>query len=114
MSDKALEYFERLATSLSFAKIDTASSGDNTIVTGISGTKLIVYSIVAIVAADNNLIWKSGSTVIIGTCNLAANGGYHLESMLGICEAADGENLIINLSGAVQTGGTVTFASVPA
>ena len=112
MSDKALEYFDRLAAVLSFAKIDTASSGDNTIVTGVSGQKIIVYSIVAIVASDNNLIWKSGSTVILGTCNIAANGGYHFESMLGICETADGDNLIINLSGNVQTGGTITFAQV--
>ena len=112
MSDKALEYFDRLATVLSFAKIDTASSGDNTIVTGISGQKIIVYSIFLIVAGDNSLIWKSGSTVIIGTCSVAANGGYHAESFLGIAETADGDNLIINLSGAVQTGGTITFAQI--
>ena len=114
MSDKALEYFDRLATVLSFAKIDTASSGDNTIVTGTTGNKIIVYSVAAIVGSDNDLIWKSGSTVIMGKCELAANGGYHFESMLGIMEAASGENLIINLSSNVQTGGTVTFAQVPA
>jgi len=114
MSDKALEYFDRLATVLDFAKIDTASSGDNTIVTGTSGNKIIVYSIVVIVGGANNIVWKSGSTTIIGACNLAANGGYHFESMLGVCEAASGENLVINLSSAEQTGGTVTFAQVPA
>ena len=112
MSDRAFQFFDRLYQELSFAKIDTASSGDNTIVTGVAGTKLVVYSIVAIVGAANNLIWKSGSTTIIGSCELAANGGYHLESLVGVCETADGENLIINLSGAVQTGGTVTYSSV--
>ncbi len=114
MSDKELIYFDRLATELSFAKIDTSSSGDATIVTGISGQKIIVYSVAVIVGGANNIVWKSGSTVIIGGCNLAANGGYHFESMVGICEAADGDNLIINLSSAEQTGGTVTFAQVPA
>ena len=113
MSDKELVYFDRLATELSFAKIDTASSGDNTIVTGISGQKIIVYSVAVIVGSANNIVWKSGSTTIVGACNLAANGGYHFESMVGIMEAADGENLIINLGGNVQTGGTVTFAQVP-
>ena len=114
MSDKSLEYFTRLASTLSFAKIDTASSGDNTIVTGVSGQKIIVYSVAVIVGTANNIIWKSGSTTIMGSCELAANGGYHFESMLGIMEAASGDNLIINLSAAVQTGGGVTYAQISA
>ena len=112
MSDKELQFYNRLANELSFQSIDISSSGDTTIVTGIAGQKIIVYSIVVVVAAALNVVWKSGSTTIIGQCNLAANGGYHLESIVGITETADGDHLIINLSAGDQVGGTVTYAQV--
>lgn len=114
MSDVALEFFTRTVTSQKFAAIDTASSGDNTIVIVAAGEKAIVLSIFLIVTSDNTIIWKGGSTTLLGAAACKAGGGYHVESDFGITETADGDDLIINLSGATQVGGGVTYVLVNA
>ncbi len=112
MSDAAVEFYKRTVATQQFAVIDTSSSGDNTIVTVASGQKCVVLSIFLIVGADNTIIWKSGSTTILGAAALKEGGGYHVESDFGITETADGADLIVNLSGATQVGGGVTFVLV--
>ncbi len=113
MSDVALEFHTRLRKVLDFAAIDESSSGDAVIVTGVTGEKIIVYSIFLVTGAAMSIVWKSAATTIVGASPLATNGGYHVESLVGITETADGEDLIINLSGNGQVGGTVTYASIP-
>ena len=114
MSDSTIEFFERTIKNQLFARIDTASSGDNTIVAVASGEKCVVYSIFLIVTGDNIIIWKGGSTTILGAAACKDGGGYHVESDFGIAETADGDDLIVNLSAATQVGGGITYVIVNA
>ncbi len=114
MPDVATEFFNRTVGTRKFAAVDTSSSGDNTIVSAVSGKKCVVLSIFLICTADNTIIWKRASTTILGAAALKAGGGYHVESDYGITETAANENLIINLSGATQVGGGVTYVLVKA
>ncbi len=109
MSDQANEFFRRTVSAQDFVAIDTASSGDNVIVTVDAGKKAVVLSIFLISSSDNTIIWKGGSTVLLGAAAVKEGGGYHVESDYGITETADGDDLIINLSGATQVGGGVTY-----
>ncbi len=109
MADKITSFYNKAQVERSFAPIDTASSGDNTIVTGVAGSKIVVYSIFLICGADLTIIWKSASTVLLGGAAVAERGGYHIESDFAVTETADGENLIVNLSGASQVGGGITY-----
>ncbi len=114
MSDVSASFYSRIHEVLEFEPIDTSTIGDSAILAGIAGQKFIIYSVAVIVAAANAITWKSGATTIIGACPLAANGGYHLESILGIAETAGGDSLVINLSVSTQTGGSITYAQVEA
>ncbi len=112
MSDFALRQAHRKTVDATYLVVDENTSGDHTLVTGVSGSTIIVYSMFLVVGAAQTILWKSGSTTILGGAALATNGGYHVESDFGITEAADGEDLVINNSAAAQVGGGITFAIV--
>jgi hypothetical protein len=97
-----------------FAKIDCASSGDNTIVALVGGKKIRVLRIVLVVTSAVTAKFKSsGGTDLTGPMALAANGGMGASFCpLGAFETAVGEGLVLNLGSAVQASGNLTYVEV--
>lgn len=99
-----------------FAKIDAASSGDNTIVAAVTGKKIrvIKYSLVCAGAVTVTFASAAGTgTKLTGTMSFAANGGI----ADGFCpaghfETAAGALLNMSLGGAVQVSGSLTYIEV--
>lgn len=99
---------------VSSAVVNASSSGDNTIVAGVAGSRIVVLSFLLVAAAAVAVTWESGGgTVLSGPKAFGANGG--------ACPAVDeggmfatvaGEALVLNLSGAFQVGGYVKYAVV--
>ena len=94
------------------AAIDISSSGDNTIISGSAGTQIKVVTIVFTVAAEVNIILKSGTTAKSGPMDFgAANEPMGIVAPHGpgpfVCNTA--EDFIINLSGVVQVSGYCTY-----
>lgn len=107
----------RAARRVQRIKIDAASSGDNTIVTVVAGTRIIVTSVVLVAAAAVSVKWKSGSTDLSGAMPFAANGGYALSGNREdpvLSTAVQDEDLILNLSGAVQVSGHINYIVIEA
>lgn len=99
-----------------FAKIDTASSGDNTIVAAVAGYRIRVLSYVFGVGNTQQVKWKSGaSTDLTGPMPFAQYGGVTVPvSQFGQVQTAPGEALVLNLGNAVQVSGHLTYVEVPA
>lgn len=101
-----------------YAAIAAATSGDNTIVSAVTGKKIRVKRLVGIAAAAVSLYFTSGAagTVIFGGSTnkiaLAANGGFVLPDSPGWMETAAGSALIMNLSAAVAVAGGVVYQEV--
>lgn len=112
MSDFEVEVARRRFHGAEYQPIEVSASGDTVIVTGETGKKIIVYSILIMAGAAVVAAWKSASTTVIGGCPLAANGGYHIESEYGVMECNEGENLVLNLGGTVSVGGVVSYVLV--
>lgn len=92
------------------AAINVASSGDNTVVAAVTGTKIVVTHYFIMPASAVTVTWKSGSTEITGNIQLAANGGGNDSSPdEGLFETAEGEALILNLGGAVAVDGYLVY-----
>lgn len=94
-----------------FAVINSAASGDNTLVALTAGKKIRVLRYSLIVAGAVNATFKSSAgSALSGARALAANGGVggtfcpvgHFESLVG-------EGLLLNLSAAVQASGDLTY-----
>jgi hypothetical protein len=100
-----------------FVAVNASSSGNNTIVSAITGRKIRVVNYTLISAAAVTVTWKSGSsTNISGPMALAANGGMAPSSsaltpagMIGVFETSSGESLVLNLGSAIAVGGHLTY-----
>jgi len=112
MSDSQVVLNERKIEQNEYAAIDVNTIGDTTIVTGVAGEKIVVYSIFLVVGGDVAVTWKTGAVTVLGSAPLKEGGGYHVETDFGITETVNGDSLVINLSGNTQTGGGITFARI--
>lgn len=100
-----------------FAKIDTATSGDNTIVAAVPDRQIRVINYTAIASGDVAVRWKSGSvTALSGAMALTSNGGAAPSGTgqspaghIGVFETARGEALVLNLSAAIQVSGHLAY-----
>lgn len=95
-----------------FAPINVSSSGDNTVVAGVTSKKIKVLSVVLVAAGAVSVKWRSGTTDLSGAMPLAANSGFVLPSASPVgryFETASGQALNINLSGAVQVSGHISY-----
>lgn len=104
---------------MKFSKIDASSSGSNTIVAAVAGKKIRVLSYVIIAAGAVTAKWQSASTDLTGAMSLAANGGAAPSvsvlapgGVYGLFETASGEALNLNLGGAVNVSGHLTYIEV--
>ena len=98
------------ARTLLFAVIDTAVSGDNTIVAADATRKIKVVSYVVVGDAALLVRWKSGATNLSGAMSLAANGGVATAAPgTWLFETAVNANLILNLSAAIGARGPLAY-----
>jgi hypothetical protein len=96
---------------LKYAKIDCASATDNAIVAAVTDKRITVcgYAVVADAAVDAK--FRSGTTDLTGPLGIAANGGvsYAGGPHAPAFQTAKGAALNLNLGGAVQASGHVTY-----
>ncbi len=99
---------------IKWAAIDIASNGDNTVVTGVAGKRIRVISIMFLCTSAVTVAWKSGaSTTRIPGQAWPANGGVALEIAIPYFVETDaGDNLVANLSGALQVSGFLGYVEV--
>jgi len=107
-------YHGTIALTPKFAKIDVASVGDNTIVSGVTGKKIRVLQYALICAGAVTVTFKSGTTTpITGDMSFAANGGISTPySPVGLIETAAGEDLVLNLSASTSVSGHLVYVEV--
>ena len=96
------------------ASINISTSGDNTVITGVSGQVIKVYKLFLVVNAAVNLIFKNGaSTNLTGTMNMLANGSVTLDNNHvndpPWFVMSSGNGFVINLSSGQQVSGRVYY-----
>ena len=98
------------------AKIDTASSGDNTIVAAVAGTKVFVYALWLWGGGAVSVTIKDGAAINLSGAMLLAAGSNPKWDFNLVEEpwftTTSGNAFVINLSGAVQVSGRVYYAQV--
>ncbi len=98
-----------------YAIVDTASSGDNTIVAAVTSKKIVVLRwFIMASGGANNVRWIDGTpTNLTGLMNLLANqpvsGSY---CPVGHFATASGKLLKLNLSAATQVSGYIVYVTV--
>jgi len=101
------------ASQLLQAKVDVNTATDNQIVAADTTRKIKLLSCKLIVAADVSIKWRSNTTDLEGANAIKAGGGYVLPAsapgMGHYLETAVNEPLNLNLSGAVQVSGHITY-----
>ena len=98
-----------------FSVIDHATSGDNTIVSAVSGKKIRVTSLFLVSSGTVNVRFESaaGGTALTGQMNLIANTGFVLPfNQYGWFETTAGELLNLELSGNVSVDGNLQYIEV--
>lgn len=97
-----------------FAIISASTSGDNTVVSAVSGKKIRVLHYSLVCAAAVTLTWKSGTaTNISGGMAFGANNGISTPySPQGLFETASGQALVLSLSTDASVGGHLTYIEV--
>lgn len=102
---------------LLFAVIDTAVSGDNTIVAADAARKIKVMSYVVVADAALVVRWKSGAaTSLSGAMSLAANGGVATAAAppgSWLMETAAAQALVLNLGAAIGARGHIAYFLEP-
>lgn len=92
--------------------INTASSGDNTLVSAVAAKSIYVVSYVLVVTSAVTVQFKdSGPNNLSGAFSLAANGGISAigQASSPVLWTASGMGLILNLGGAIQVSGHYTY-----
>lgn len=101
--------------STNFAKIDNASSGDNTLVSANATKKIRVTSLFLVSAGTVTVRFESGAsgTALTGQMNLVVNTGFVLPyNPAGWFETAANSLLNLELSDAVSVDGSLSYILV--
>lgn len=105
-------YESDVSLAVKYASIDVSSSGDNTLVSSVSGKKIRVLSCFLVAAGTVNVRFESGAggTALTGQMNLIANTGFVLpHNVHGWFQTADTTLLNLELSAAVSVDGSLTY-----
>lgn len=100
------------ALTVKFASISTASSGYTSLVSAVTGKKIRVLSYAIVASAAVTVQFASASTAKSGAMSLDANGGVSAQAQQGLFETASAEALRLNLGGAVQVSGHLSYVEV--
>lgn len=97
-----------------YAAIDiSAASGDQTVVSAVSGKSIRVHSMEFVTDTATSITTKSGSNTISGAQAFAVNGGKVLPlNEAGWFETNKGEALILNSSNSATIGGSLVYSEV--
>lgn len=98
-----------------FKIISGASNGDNTVVAAVTGAKIRVLSLAIVTAGAVTVRFESGAggTALTGVMSMPANGIMVLgHDPHGHFETAAAELLNMELGGAVQVSGSLTYIEV--
>ena len=98
-----------------FAKIDAATSGDNTLVSAVNGRQIRVLACFMISAGSVNVRFESGAggTALTGQMNLTTNSGFVLPfNQAGWFQTAAGSLLNLELSAAISVDGCLTYIEI--
>lgn len=104
-----------LSNAHSFAVIDHATTGDNTIVSANATKKIRVTSLFLVSSGTVNVRFESGAggTALTGQMNLVANTGFALNyNPAGWFETGVNALLNLELSGNVSVDGALTYIEV--
>jgi hypothetical protein len=95
------------------AVVNASASGDNTIITGVTGQPIFIWQMAFTAAGAVNFIFKNGTagTAQSGAYILTANGSSITFQYTGMpwSWTSPGSNWVINLSGAVAITGQVFY-----
>lgn len=90
--------------------IDTSTSGDNPLVSGVVGQRIVVTGYTLIARSPVDVRWKSDSNNKSGLLPLLASvGASPAYNPRGAIICGVGEDLVLNLSDAIYVGGHFTF-----
>ena len=94
-----------------FAAISGATSGDNEIVAAVASRKIRVvgFFVVAVTAVTVAFESSAGGAALTGDMSLGATGVLSAHNPLGLFETVAGENLNMELGGAVQVSGAIAY-----
>lgn len=93
-----------------FAPIAANALGDSTVVAAVATKRIRVQDYTLVVAAAVAVKFKSGAaTDLTGAMPFGANGGSSPSTRRGSFQTARGEDLVINLGGAVSVGGHLSY-----
>lgn len=101
---------------IKYAVISGATSGNNTLVAAVTGKKIRVLSYAIVAAGAVTVRFESGAdgTALSGVMSLAANGGLSCSfNEGGWFETAAATLLNMELGGAVQVSGHLSYIEVP-
>ena len=102
-------------TILKRAVIDTATSGDTTIVAAVTGKRIRVHSVVLVGGGSVTARFESGAggTALTGQMTLATGSVVEMGwNPAGWFETADGALLNLELSGATTVDGCIVYSEV--
>lgn len=97
-------------------QINVSSSGDNQIVAGVVSNLISVFGWIMSAAAPVDVIWRSGTTPKVGPLHLGTTGGNVVDPTnppTAWLTTAGGADLNLNLSGAVNVGGSLFYVQYP-
>jgi hypothetical protein len=92
------------------APVNFSSSGNNTIITGLSGTRIRILQFFLVFSGAVNVTYYSGTTALSGPLEFAFAGAQVQDFIQLPLTCNEGDSFIINLSAAVQVGGTIWYA----
>lgn len=98
---------------IKFASVSVSTSGDNTIVTAVTGVKIKVLSVLLVASGNVSVKWVSNTTDLTGAMPLVVNSGFVLPASSPgaghYFETAVGQGLKLNLSSAVAVNGHISY-----
>jgi hypothetical protein len=95
-----------------FAAFSESTIDNHAVVAAVAGKSIRVLSYVLAVAGTSEqvIIFKSGTTALTGPMPIESGISAHFE--VGLFQTARGEALNIDLGGAIQTSGHITYVLV--
>jgi hypothetical protein len=104
---------DTLPQQIQYAAISASNSGDNTLVTAVSGKKIKVQSYVIVAVGTVSVTFKSNSTSLSGAMPLVVNSGIAAAPTKPTAgswfQTASGEALVLNLSDAIAVTGHFSY-----
>jgi hypothetical protein len=94
---------------MSMSAVNASASGNNTLIAGSTGTVIRVWRLVLAPAATVLIQLLDGSTVLFGPMTLVTSGLQLPFDSQPYVTTSPGNNLVLNLGGATQTGGAIYF-----